>query len=417
MPKLIIEGGKKLQGAVRVAGMKNAATPILAACLLATKKCVIKNIPDIADVGAMVDILRDLGLGVSYGGHTATIIPGPLTAIKRADLVRKLRSSILILGPILAREKQILLPEPGGCIIGKRPIDTHLYALEKLGARVRRVGGKIQLKAERLAGDRIVMPEFSVTATENLIMAASLAAGKTVIKLAAIEPHVQDLIKFLTKMGAVIKFGNEHTIVVEGVKSLGGASHTLIPDSIEAGTFAIAALITNGRLAINGVSHGHLDAVYALLERIGARLELKKNALLIFPKNKLRAFKFQSLPYPGLPTDLQAPFGVLATQCRGTSMIHDPMYEGRLGYISELVKMGADATVCDPHRVLISGPTKLAGASIEGLDLRAGATLVLAGLIARGTTVVSGAENLDRGYEKFDERLRKLGADIKRVND
>lgn len=403
-----------MHGSVRIAGMKNAATPILAACLLAEKKCVINNIPDITDVRVMMDILRDLGLGVSFENHTAIISPGRIKKIKKVDLINKLRSSILVLGPLLARQKNVSLPEPGGCIIGKRPIDTHLYAFLKLGAKVRHVGANISIRAEKLKGNNIVLPEFSVTATENLIMAGCMAQGKTIIKLAAIEPHVQDLIKFLNKMGACIKLGSEHTISIEGVKKLGGAVHTLIPDSIEAGTFAIAALLTRGRLNLKGVNHSHLDAVYELLERIGAKLELKKDSLIISAKDKLEAFKFQSMPYPGMPTDLQAPFGVLATQCNGTSLIHDPMYEGRLGYINELEKMGANATICDPHRVLVSGPTKLAGTNIKGLDLRAGATLVLAGLIAKGTTEVFGAENLDRGYEGFDERLRKLGAEIQR---
>lgn len=415
MAKLVIKGGRKLHGSVRIAGMKNAATPILAACLLANERCVIKNIPDIADVRIMMDILRDLGADISFANHTAVIAPGRAKWIKRADLVGKLRSSILILGPLLARQGQVSLPEPGGCIIGKRPIDTHLYAFEKLGAAVRRANGGICLKAEKLKGRQIVLPEFSVTATENLLMAASVARGRTVIKLAAIEPHVQDLIKFLNKMGAAVKLGKEHTIIIEGVKKLGGANHTLMPDSIEAGTFAIAALLTRGRLTLKGVNHNHLDAVYSLLERVGAELKLGKDSLMISSKEKLRAFKFQSMPYPGLPTDLQAPFGVLATQCHGASLIHDPMYEGRMSYVNELQKMGANATICDPHRVIISGPTKLTGASIKGLDLRAGATLVLAGLAASGTTTVEGAENLDRGYEKFDERLRKLGADIRRA--
>jgi len=404
-----------LEGKIKISGMKNAATPILAACLLARKKCVIHNVPDISDVRVMLQILESLGLGIDYKNHTVTVEPGQIN-LKKIDekLVKKMRSSILLLGPLLARLGDVTLPEPGGCIIGKRPIDTHLYALQELGAILKHQNGKINIKANNLKGKKIILPEFSVTATENLLMAACTAPGKTVIELAAIEPHVLDLIDFLNKLGADIKASFGHTIVINGVKTLGGAMHTVIPDSIEVGTLAVAALITKGKLTLEGVRHDHLDAVYSLLERVGATLEIEKNNLTVFAKGKLKAFKLQTLPYPGFPTDLQAPFGLLATQCQGTSLIHDPMYEGRLSYINELIKMGAEATICDPHRVIINGPVKLYGTDIKGLDLRAGATLVLAGLIAKGKTIVDGAENLDRGYEKFDERLRTLGAEIKR---
>jgi len=405
-----------LEGKIRIAGMKNAATPILAACLLADKPCVIKNIPDIADVRIMIEILKSLGLGVSFENHTVTTLPGKIN-LKKVDehLIKKLRSSILLLGPLIAKLGNVVLPEPGGCIIGKRPIDTHLYALEALGASIKHQNGKIILKARELVGKTIILPEFSVTATENLLMAASLARGKTIIKMAAIEPHIEDLIKFLNTLGAKIKMSAGHTIIVDGVKKLGGGEHAVIPDSIEAGTLAVAALVTKGKITLEGVNHEHMEAVYSLLQRMGAKIEKNKSSVTIFGENRLNEFKLQALPYPGFPTDLQAPFGLLATQCHGTSLIHDPMYEGRLSYINELIKMGAVATVCDPHRVLVSGPTKLYGTEIKGLDLRAGATLVLAGLIAKGKTMVDGAENLDRGYERFDERLRSLGADIERV--
>lgn len=404
-----------MSGEVKISGMKNAATPILAACLLASGPCVIKNVPDISDVRVMIEILKSLGLAASFENHIVKTAPGKIS-LKNLDghLVKKLRSSILLLGPLAVKLKNFSLPEPGGCIIGKRPIDTHLHGLEALGAKMEHKNGAIFINAAKLRGAE-VLPVFSVTATENILMAASMAKGRTVIKLAAIEPHVCDLARFLNKMGAKIKFLQGHTIIIEGVKELSGAEHTLIPDGIEVGTFAVAALITGGKLTLRGVEHGHSDAVYQLLTRIGAKLEIEKGFLTVSAGKKLNAFNLQTLPYPGFPTDLQASFGLLATQCRGTSLIHDPMYEGRMGYVNELIKMGADATICDPHRVLISGPAKLYGTEIKGLDLRAGATLVLAGLAARGTTIVEGVENLDRGYEKFDERLRALGADIRRV--
>jgi len=314
----------------------------------------------------------------------------------------------------LSRMGRVSLPEPGGCIIGRRPIDTHLYGFQKLGAKVLHKNKQIFLSAQKLKGAEIILPEFSVTATENIIMAACLAKGITVIKSAAIEPHVIDLIDFLNKLGGNIKQDLGHKIIVKGVKKLFGGEHTVIPDSIEAGTFIVATLITKGKLKLRGVDHNHLDAVYELLERIGAGLTLSKNSVEIFFKKPLSSFKLQALPYPGFPTDLQAPFGLLATQCNGTSLIHDPLYEGRMSYVNELIKMGANAIICDPHRVLITGLTALKGMEIKGLDLRAGATLVLAGLLAKGITIVDGSENLDRGYEKFDERLNKLGAKIKR---
>ncbi|MFC1612581.1 UDP-N-acetylglucosamine 1-carboxyvinyltransferase, partial [Patescibacteria group bacterium] len=409
--------GKNLNGEIKVSGMKNAATPILAACLLARKKCTIKNVPDIVDVRVMLEILKSLGLKIKYEKHTVFIEPNTIS-LKGLNqkLVKKLRSSILILGPLLARLGKVSLPEPGGCIIGKRPINTHLYALEELGAVSEHNKGKVFLRAKKLIGKQIILPEFSVTATENAIMAASLAHGRTVIKMAAIEPHIEDLINFLNKLGAKIELQHGHTITVEGVRQLGGAEHRIIPDSIEAGTIAVAALITGGKVKLKDVCHRHMDAVYSLLEQAGAKLEIQKNTLIISGDSKLRAFKLQTMPYPGFPTDLQAPFGVLATQAQGESFIHDPMYEGRMGHIKELVKMGAKTKVLDPHRVVITGPTKLTGTKIHGLDLRAGATLVLAGLAAKGVTIVEGAENLDRGYEKFDERLNALGAEIERIN-
>ena len=404
-----------MSGTAVISGNKNAATPILAASLLATKKCVIKNVPDIADVRVMIEILKSLGLSIDYSDHTAVISPGKLSLKNlNRELVKKMRSSILILGPLLARLGAVDLPEPGGCIIGKRPIDTHLYGLKKLGAIVSSKKGELSLAAKNLAPAEMILPEFSVTATENIIMAALGAKGRTVIKMAAIEPHVQDLINFLNALGAKVAMAPENTIIIDGGRELAGADHTVSPDNIEAGTFAAAALITRGKITLKGVNHSHMDAVYSLLERIGAVLEIGKNTLTIFSRGELHGFKLQALPYPGFPTDLQAPFGALATQCHGASLVHDPLYEGRMGYVQELIKMGAEATVCDPHRVLINGPTKLYGTEIKGLDLRAGATLVLAGLAAHGTTILEGVENLDRGYEKFDERLRGLGAEIRR---
>lgn len=397
--------------------MKNAATPIIAATLLTSEECVISNVPKISDVMRMLDILKNLGASVEWtGDHEVTI------CTKDADIklldeesVKCMRSSILFLGPMLARFKKVTIPEPGGCIIGNRPPDTHFYALEKLGAKVARTNGHFNLETDGLVGTLIILPEFSVTATENLLMAASLAKGETEVHLAAAEPHVQDLIKFLGEMGAKISGTGTHTLKISGVEKLHGARHTLIPDQIEIGTLAVAAAVSGGEVTIENIIPEHLEIILLKLKEAGVNLEVGKDFLKIKPSAGLRAFRLQTLPYPGFPTDLQAPFGVLATQCNGTTLIADPLFEGRMGYVGELVKMGANAIVADPHRVIITGPTPLAGQEIKSFDLRAGATLIIAGLIASGETIINEAEIVDRGYERIDERLRGLGADIKRI--
>lgn len=417
MSKFIITGGKQLKGRIRASGMKNAATPIIAATLLTHEECVISNVPKISDVMRMLEILKSLGAKVEWTGDHEIIICNKDVDIKALDekAVKSMRSSILLLGPLLARFRKVEIPEPGGCIIGNRPLDTHFYALQKLGARITKENGQYHLEADNLSGTLVILPEFSVTATENLVMAASLARGKTEVRLAAAEPHVQDLIKFLNAMGAKIKGAGTHRLEIEGVEKLHGARHVLIPDQIEIGTMAVAAAVSRGEVTIENVVPAHLDIILLKLKEAGVNFELGPDFLKIKPSVNLRAFRLQTLPYPGFPTDLQAPFGVLATQCQGTTLIQDPMFEGRLGYVSELVKMGANAIVADPHRVIITGPTPLYGQEIKSFDLRAGATLIIAGLIASGETIINEAENVDRGYEKIEERLSVLGAEIKRV--
>jgi len=417
MSKFIIEGGKPISGKIRASGMKNAATPIIAATLLTSEECVVENVPKISDVMRMLDILKSLGASVEWtADHEVTI------CTKGADIklldeksVKSMRSSILFLGPLLARFKKVTIPEPGGCIIGNRPPDTHFYALEKLGAKVTRADGHFNLETDGLRGSLIILPEFSVTATENILMAASLAKGETEVHLAAAEPHVQDLIKFLISMGAKISGAGTHTLKISGVEKLHGTRHTLIPDQIEIGTLAVAAAVSGGEVTIENIIPEHLEIILLKLKEAGVNLEVGKDYLKIKPSKNLRAFRLQTLPYPGFPTDLQAPFGVLATQCQGTTLIADPLFEGRMGYIGELVKMGANAIVADPHRVIITGPTPMIGQEIKSFDLRAGATLIIAGLIASGQTIINEAEIVDRGYEKIEERLRELGANIKRI--
>lgn len=419
MAKFIIQGKHPLKGAVKSQGAKNASLPILAATLLTDKECLIKNVPRIKDVENILEILKSLGSRIKWKDEHTLLISSQEVALSLLDkkLVQSMRSSILFIGPILARFKKIEIPEPGGCIIGARPIDIHLYALEKLGAKISRENGYYRFETNGLIGSKIILPEFSVTATENLIMASVLARGRTIVKLAAAEPHVQDLCLFLNKMGAKIKGIGTHTLIIDGVKKLSGTKHSIIPDQEEIGTLAVASALTKGEVEIQNIVSEYLEIILLKLSQIGVHFKIKNNSLLILPSLELHSFTLQTLPYPGFPTDLQAPFGVLATQCKGTSLIKDPLYEGRLGYIQELVKMGANAIVADPHRVIITGPTPLYGQEIRSLDLRAGASLVLAGLIAQGETVINDAQIIDRGYEKLDEKLVSLGAKIKRVED
>ena len=413
---LTIHGDVSLNGEIRVGGMKNATTPIIASTLLIEDECVINNAPRLSDVERMLDILRSLGSEVAWTGDHQITINTSKADIASIDshAVKAMRSSVLFLGPLLSRFKQVELPEPGGCLIGNRPLDTHFSAFEALGAEVTCADGFYSLKVDKLVGAEVVLQEMSVTGTENAIMAAVRAEGRTIIKLAASEPHVQDLCNFLNACGAKIDGVGTNILKIEGVVKLHGAEHTVIPDQIEAGTFAVLGAATKGTLEITDLEPAHLDIVLLTLRRAGVIFEMKDKAMIIPSQGSLRAFRLKTMPYPNFPTDLQAPFGVLATQCGGTSLIHDPLFEGRLGYINELIKMGANAVVCDPHRVLITGPTPLYGQEIRGLDLRAGACLVIAGLVAKGETVLYGAEIIDRGYENLDGRLRAVGADIAR---
>lgn len=420
MQKFIINGGKQLEGKVDIMGSKNATTPILSACLLTKEECVIDNIPLIADVLKMIEILESMGVETEWvEKRKLKIKAGDSVDPEKMDfdLVEKMRSSILLLGSLLARFKKFKIKQPGGCIIGARPVGVHFDALEALGAKITQDNDFYYFEADKLIGKKIVLREFSVTATENLMMAATLAEGTTTIKIAAIEPHVQDLARFLIKMGARIKGMGIHTIQIQGVKKLRGTEHKIIPDPIEAGTFAIAAAATKGNVEINNINPHELDLVLEKLKEIGVNFETRKNKLLIKPTQKLNSInKIETRTYPGIPTDLQAPFAVLATQAEGTTLIHDTMYEGRLAYINELNKMGANAIICDPHRALITGPTPLYGQDITSFDLRAGATLIIAALLAKGQSVISKIDQVDRGYEKIEERLRNLGAEIRRAD-
>lgn len=421
--KMIIQGGHRLRGRARIRGAKNAIGPLVAASLIVNGPCKFKNVPRLTDLQNLLDIIEGMGATVEWSGDNELTVDARKVDPAKLDRkkMKRMRFAILLLGPMLARFKKIFVPEPGGCSIGNRPIDTHLFALGELGANISTESdGSLTMQAKKLKGKLVILPEFSVTATENLIMAACLAEGQTSVRLAAAEPHVQDLCRFLNAAGAKIKGIGTHDLEITGVKSLKAPKKawSVVPDMLEIGTFAAAAALTKGEIEMTPVVPEHLYATLNAFDRAGIPYELGEKSLKVKGVGRMNAFsKLQANIYPGFPTDLQAIFGLIATQAHGTSLIQDPLFEGRMGYVNELIKMGANAVIADPHRVIITGPTPLRGTEIRSLDLRAGATMVLAGLIAEGETVIHDAEMVYRGYEILDERLRELGAEIEVEHD
>jgi len=417
MSKFIIKGKNKLSGKWNVQGMKNAATPVLAATLLTREECLIKNVPRIKDIDHMISILHTLGSETEWVEENTLRIK--TQEIIRSDmdylLTKRMRSSVLFIGPILACAGRVKMPEPGGCNIGNRPLDAHFKAMEGLGATISKEDGYYIISAESLQGERIVMTEKSVTATENLIMASCLSKGTTIIENAAEEPHISCLCEFLNSMGAEIFGHGTDKITIVGKTELSGSKFEIIPDQLEIGTIAVLAALLGEEIFISPVVPEHMVSVLEKLRESGVCVEENSNSWTVKKSSDLKSFSLETSPFPGFPTDLQAPFGVLATQSDGLSVIKDNMYENRLGYINELVKMGSKANILDSHTAQVFGKTDLVGCEINSLDLRAGATLIIAGLIAEGETVLNDAENIDRGYENIDERLKSIGADIKRV--
>ena len=417
--KFIIKGGKPLRGKVEIRGAKNAAFPILVATLLTKEPCIINNLPLIEDVFQMLKILDGLGAEISWLGKRKIKIKCSNINLSKLPLhiVRCFRGSILILGPLLTRFNKVKIPPPGGCVIGARPIDTHLDAFSQAGVNISTRGDNFyyfESRAEKAA--EVVLREFSVTATENILLFSAALPRKTILKIADLDYQVQELIKVLKKMGAKIKEVGVHAIEITGAEKLKGFQHTIISDPIETGTFIVAALATQGEVLIKNAELSFLTLFLKRLKDFGANFKiLGPKSIKIFPSKNLKIDKIQSLPYPGIHSDLQPELGVLATQTEGPTLIHDPLYEGRLKYLEELNKMGADIIFCDPHRAIVYGPTKLEGIEIPSLDLRAGAALIIAGLIAKGKTIINNIYQIDRGYEKIEERLQGLGANIKRV--
>ncbi len=415
MSKFIINGGKKLSGEIRVNGSKNALFPLFAAALLTDEECQFTNVPDILDKQVMLDLLADLGAQVSVTDHAVSIQAANLKKSEVSPEATKLRGSIVLLGALLARTKKAKISFPGGDAIGKRPIDSHLAAFKALGASVS-VTESIEVIADKLVGNKIILEESSVTATENAILAASLALGTTVVKLAAMEPHVQQLCEFLNKMGANISGIGTTTIKIEGVKKLHGASVELIPDSNEAASFITLAAATKSDVRVANLNPDFLDDFLLKLSKMNVRFEVGLDFVhVLAPVGGYIAAKIQCGLYPKLASDDMPILAVLATQAAGESLIYEWLYENRLGYVEQLKSMGAQAQILDPHQVKIIGPTVMKGAKMISYDIRMGMTMVTAALVAEGQSEIGEIHHIDRGYENLEGRLSQLGADIKRL--
>ena len=418
--KLLIKGGVPLSGEVEISGYKNSAGAVLSAALLSEEPSIIDNLPLSTDVLDQIEILKKLGAEIKWlEKNKIKINPANINPEKIPyELFEKMRVSVLLVGPLLSRFKKFKVPHPGGDRIGLRPISSHLEALRDFGVKIEEKNGFYFFEApKKLEGKKIVLEEFSVTATENIMMLAARARSKTKIEIAAAEPQVQDLGKFLEKMGVKIKGLGTHTIEIEGKKNLSGANFKISPDPLEAGTFFLAFAVTHGQGKIKNVNPEHLTMFLEKMKEIGVNFEVKKDEILVNKSNKFKPTKIQVLPYPGFPTDLQPHTSVLLTQAEGKSIIHDPLYENRFQHLHELRKMGADIEITDPHRALIFGKKDLIGTKVDGSDIRSGAALILAGLIAKGETIVNNAYQIDRGHEKIEEKLKGLGAQIERISD
>jgi UDP-N-acetylglucosamine 1-carboxyvinyltransferase len=415
MKSIIINGGKRLSGEVSISGAKNAALPILAASLLCPGKHRIANVPRLADVTTFGRILQNMGVSFERKDHEITIDSTGLASPEAPyDLVRTMRASVLVLGPLVARMGTARVSMPGGCAIGARPINLHLMGLEKLGAAVAVEHGYVVASARTLKGAHIYFDTVTVTGTENLMMAAALAEGETVLENAAREPEIADLANALIQMGAKIDGAGTDLIKIRGVEKLHPMDYTVMPDRIETGTFVIAAAITNGDVLIRNCNPGHLDAVLAKVTEAGASVQANNGTLHVVGARTIKPVNVKTLEYPGFPTDMQAQFMSLMTIADGTSVINETIFENRFTHVAELRRMSADIEA-DGRTAIVKGVPKLSAAPVMATDLRASASLILAGLAAEGQTVISRIYHLDRGYDSIEAKLSALGADIKRV--
>ncbi|GAB4432134.1 MAG: UDP-N-acetylglucosamine 1-carboxyvinyltransferase [bacterium] len=418
MDKFIIKGGYRLTGEVTISGAKNSALPLMAATLLASGDCVLEGIPNLQDINTMQKLMISLGSEVSRDRKGLMTINSEKVKNCEApyDLVRTMRASVLVLGPLVARIGKAKISLPGGCAIGDRPINLHIDALRKMGAKVEQSHGYVTASAKRLKGTKIYFDIPTVTGTENVIMAATLAKGETIIENAAKEPEIVDLVCFLRKMGAKIEGEGSSVIKVTGVDELKPANHRVIPDRIEAGSFMIAAAATAGNVLIKNCQIEHLEALEQKLIEAGVTINREKDGVRVVGKREIKSVDITTMPYPGFPTDLQAQFMALMCTAKGLSVIRETIFENRFIHVSELKRMGADITIKD-RNAIVKGVEDLTGAPVMVSDLRAGAALVIAGLMASGETEVLRIYHLDRGYESMEKKLEKLGAKIKRVKD
>ena len=416
--KFVIQGGKPLNGEVEIEGYKNSAGPVLAACILTNDDVIIDNLPLVEDVFVIFNILRDMGAKIERLGEKRIRVNAGNIKPQNLDMEKfaKTRLSVVLIGPLLARFGALRVPRPGGDKIGLRPITTHLEALKKLGAEIKEQGDFYIFNAKHLSPTEIVLKEFSVTATENVMLAASMLDGETIIKGAACEPQVQDLGEMLKKMGVEIDGVGGHTITIRGKKELKGTVHRIIPDPIATVTYIIAGCVTPGRVKVKNIRVDHLDLFLDKIEEIGVDFQKENDSIIVNYSPNLKPARVQTFFYPGFPTDFLPFTSILLTQAKGKSLVHDPLYESRFNYLQELRKMGADIEIVDPHRAIVFGGTPLSGLTIESWDIRAGASLVVAGLLAKGETIMNSIYQIDRGYENFEQKLQALGANIKRVS-
>jgi UDP-N-acetylglucosamine 1-carboxyvinyltransferase len=422
MDKFLIEGGRPLEGRITISGAKNAALPAMAAALLTDQPVVLRNVPRVRDIGTLRSLLDELGVDSSvtheeHGNRLEIQTRQLLNPLAPYELVKQMRASILVLGPLVARFGHARVSLPGGCAIGARPINLHLKGLEKLGASIKIAHGYVEARADGLKGAPFYFDTISVTGTENLMMAASLADGETVLENAAREPEIEDLASLLNKMGASIKGAGTDTIRIRGVARLRGAEHGIIPDRIETGTFVAAAAITDGHLRLCQVCPEHLTAVIAKISEAGVKVSAPASGELdVEGTGTLRAADTKTQEYPGFPTDMQAQYMALMTQAEGSSTITETIFENRYLHALELMRMGADITV-EGRRAVVRGRSPLSGAKVQASDLRASASLVLAGLAAEGETLIDRVYHIDRGYERIEEKLTRVGARIRRISE
>lgn len=418
MEQILVKGQNRLEGEVVIGGAKNAALPILAASVMTKQEVVIENIPNISDINDLIDAIKDMGAKVNrISDNSVSIDASGITQLDiDSDYVRKIRASYYLIGALLGREKYVKVALPGGCNIGTRPIDQHIKGFEILGAKVKIEHGMIEAKADKLEGKHIYFDVVSVGATINVMFAAVYAKGVTILENVAKEPHVVDVANFLNSMGAKIKGAGTDVIKIEGVTSLRSTTYSIIPDQIEAGTFMIASAITNGDVVVKNVILKHMEAISAKLIEMGADITQKDDEIRVRVTKKLNGTNIKTLPYPGYPTDMQSQMTTLLSVCNGTSIVTENIFENRFKFVDELIKMGANIQV-EGNVAIVTGVDALTGAYVVSSDLRAGASLVLAGLRAEGETVVDKVEYIRRGYENFEFKLQKLGANIRVIDD